>query len=179
MAKRKENRKSRCATSPYWKTGPDEGDVVDGMRPHEEINSWVPAVAHLGVRKLAQTSARKTVLKVLEICSGCCSVSTAAGKEARENFGVDEVDVFSIDCKPNTNASRIVDVLTYDWENDELLNTFRREQEEGTQYVYYAHASPPCGMYSSMSCPTNVAARSRVGRLGGAAVHGAHELLSA
>ena len=67
-------------------------------------------------------SARKTVLKVLEICSGCCSVSTAAGKEARENFGVDEVEVFSIDGKPNTNASRIVDVLTYDWENDELLN---------------------------------------------------------
>ena len=154
MAKRKQNRKSRCTSSPYWKTGPDEGDIVDGMKPHEEINAWVPTVAHLGMRKLAQTSARKTVLKVLEICSGCCSVSSAAGKEARENFGVDEVEVFTVDGKPKTNATRIVDILTWDWQNDELLNKFRREQEEGTQYVYYAHASPPCGMYSSMSCPT-------------------------
>ena len=155
IAKRRNERTSRCATSPYWKTGPDAGDIVDGMRPHEELSSWVPAVAHLSLRGLTQTgSARKTVLRVLEICSSYCSASNAAGKEARENFGVDEVEVFSIDGKPNTNASRIVDVLTYDWENDELLNKFRREQEDGAQYVFYAHASPPCGMYSSMSCPT-------------------------
>ena len=107
--------------------------------------------AKVGLRKVSG-SARKTVLRVLEICSGCCSVSAAARKEA-EDFGVD-VEVFSVDGKPSTNASRVVDILTWDWENDELLNKFRREQEDGVRYIWYAHASPPCGPYSSMSCPT-------------------------
>ena len=103
MADHKNARNGRGKSSPYWKTGPDRGVIVDGMRPHEELNSWVPAVVHLSLRGLSETgSARNTVLRVLEICSGCCSVSTAAGKEARENFGVDEVEVFSIDGKSNT-----------------------------------------------------------------------------
>ncbi len=149
-----QKRESRCSSSPYWKTGPDALVVVPGMKPPAEIATWVPAIAHLDMRKLEQTSARKTVLKVLEICSGCCSVSSAAGNEARENFGVDEVEVFSVDGKRSTNATRIVDILQWDWQNDELLNQFRYEQEEDTRYIYYTHASPPCGMYSSMSCPT-------------------------
>ena len=45
-----------------------------------------------------------------------------------EHFGVDEVEVYSVDRKPSTNASRAVDILTYDWENDEMLNKFRHER---------------------------------------------------
>ena len=93
-------------------------------------------------------------MRVLEICSGCGSVSTAAAREAREHFGIADVEVFSVDGKPGTDASRTVDILTYDWASDELLRSFRHEREEGVRYVYYAHASPPCGPYSAMSYPS-------------------------
>ena len=100
-----------------------------------------------------------------------------------EQFGVDEVEVFSVDGKPSTNTTRVVDVLTYNWENDELLNEFRHEREDGVRYVFYAHASPPCGPYSSMSCPTQgpLAQRARctLGRLCCAEVPGANALVPA
>ena len=151
---RRNARRGRGKSSPCWRSGPGSGVTVDGMKSQEELDSWVPALAHTGLRRLSEGNARKTVLRVLEICSGCGSVSTAAGKEAREHFGIADVEVFSVDGKPGTNASRVVDILTYDWENDELLSKFRHEREEGVRYVYYAHASPPCGPYSAMSYPT-------------------------
>ena len=123
---------------------------MDGMKSQEELDSWAPALAHTDLRRLSEGNAGKTLLRVLEICSGCGSVSTAAGKEAREHFGIADVEVFSVDGKPGTNASRVVDMLTY----DELLRNFRHMKEEGVRYVYYAHASPPCGPYSAMSYPS-------------------------
>ena len=130
--------------------------LVEGMKSQEELDSWAPALARTSLRRISDTgNERKTVLRVLEICSGSGSVSTAAAKEAREHFGIEDVEIFSVDGKPGTNASRVVDLLTYDWENDELLNKFRHErEEEEVRYVYYAHASPPCGPYSAMSYPT-------------------------
>ena len=74
------------------------------MKTQEELDSWAPAIAHVSPRRLSG-SAGKTVLRVLEICSGCCSVSAATRKEAMENFGFDEVEVFSVDGKPSTNAT--------------------------------------------------------------------------
>ena len=148
------------------------------MKTQEELDSWAPAIAHVSLRRLSDTgSARKSVLRVMEICSGCCSVSAAAGKEAMEHFGVDEVEVFSVDGKPSTNATRVVDILTYDWENDELLNKFRHEQEDGVRYVFYAHASPPCGPYSSMSCPTQGPLSQRDLRWGDSVVQRCLELM--
>ena len=90
------------------------------------------------------------MLKILEVCSGCHSVSAAAKQEAIENFGFARVEVFSVDGKPGTGAKRVVDVLTYEWERGEELRTFA-EEEEGTTCVRYAHASPPCGPFSSMA----------------------------
>ena len=90
------------------------------------------------------------MLKILEVCSGCHSVSAAASKEAIENFGFARVEVFSVDGKPGTVATRVADVLTYDWVRDEELRTFA-EEEEGTTCIRYAHASPPCGPFSSMA----------------------------
>ena len=116
------------------------------MRSREELDAWAPALP--SPRRVERTGDR-IVLKILEICSGCHSVSTAAAAEARENFGVHEVQVFSIDGKPGTGATRTVDILTYDWASDAQLQRFR-EAEEGVQCIYYAHASPPCGPYSSL-----------------------------
>ena len=65
------------------------------------------------------------------MCAGCKSVSSAAAKEARENFGIQDVQVFSLDGKPGTNWTRGVDILTYDWTRDEELRRFRAEREEG------------------------------------------------
>ena len=129
MADRKNARNGRGKSPPYWKIGPGSGATVEGMKTQEELDSWAPAIAHVSPRRLLG-SASKTVLRVLEICSGCCSVSAAARKEALENFVIDEVEVFSVDGKPSTNATRVVDILTYDWENDELLNKFRHEGED-------------------------------------------------
>ena len=44
-----------------------------------------------------------------------------------------------------------MDILTYDWTRDEELRAFHEEREEGVRYLYYVHASPPCGPYSSMA----------------------------
>ena len=95
------------------------------------------------MRELADAGGGRTVLKILEVCAGCKSVSSAAAKEARENYGIQDVQVFSIDGKPGTNCTRCVDILTYDWTRDEELRSFREEREEGARYIYYAHASPP------------------------------------
>ncbi len=100
------------------------------------------------MRELAPAGVGRTVLRILELCAGCKSVSTAAAKEARETFGIERVEVFSLDGKPGTNCTRCVDILTYDWTRDEELRSFREEREEGVRYLYYAHASPPpCGPY--------------------------------
>ena len=112
--------------------------------------TWRPALSQ-SMRELADAGGGRTVLKILELCAGCKSVSTAAAKEARETFGIERVEVFSLDGKPGTNCSRCVDILTYDWTRDEELRSFREEREEGVRYIYYAHASPPCGPYSSMA----------------------------
>ena len=117
--------------------------VVEGMKRREELDSWTPALPPL---RLPSGSGR-VVLKILEICAGCGSVSAATAEAARE-LGV-EVQVFSIDGKPGTHATRMVDILTYDWASDEDLLRFMLP-EEGT-CIYYAHASPPCGPYSSMA----------------------------
>jgi hypothetical protein len=135
-------RDKRCASSGYWRTGPGDGVTVDGMRSREVLDAWTPALP------LPRTGDR-VVLKILEICAGCHSVSTAAAAEARE-LGVHEIQVFSIDGKPGTGATRMVDLLTYDWASDAQLQRFR-EAEEGVRCIYYAHASPPCGPYSTLS----------------------------
>ena len=85
------------------------------MKSQTELDSWAPALAHTSLRRRSGTgNSRKTVLKVFEICSGCGSVSTAAAKEPNANFGITDVEIFSVDGKPGTNASRVVDMLTYD-----------------------------------------------------------------
>ena len=112
-------RSGRGKSSPYWKSGPGSGVTVEGMKSQTELDSWASALPHTSLRRLSDTgNACKTVLKVLEICSGCGSVSTAAEKEAKENFGIADVEIFSVDGKPGTNASRVVDILTYDWASD-------------------------------------------------------------
>ena len=88
-----------------------------------------PGSCHVGLRKFSG-SARKTGLRVLENCCGRGSVSAAMQKEA-EDFGVDAVEFLNEDGKPNTNVSRVVDVLIYNWKNDELLTKFRYKQEDG------------------------------------------------
>ena len=128
-------RSRRGKSSPYWRSGPGSGVTVDGMKSQEELESWAPALAHTDLRRLSEGNARKTVLRVLEICSGCGSVSTAAGIEAQEDFGIADVEVFSVDGKPGTDASRTVDILTYDWASDELLRKFRHEQKMGDSYA--------------------------------------------
>ena len=75
------------------------------------------------------------MIKILELCAGCKSVSAAAAEEACETFGIERVEVFSLDGKPGTNCSRCVDILTYDWTRDEELRSFREEREEGVRYV--------------------------------------------
>ena len=112
-------------------------------------------------------------LRALEICSGCGSVSTAAGKEAREHFGIADVEVFSVDGKPGTNASRVVDMLTYDWKNDELLRKFRHEREEGR-----THQPAVRRLLGNVLPHTRAtfAAGSALGRLSRAALPGSHQL---
>ena len=150
-AARRNPREARCARSPYWSTGPGVGLSVEGMKDQSALNAWRPALAQT-MRELADAAGgSRTVLKILEVCAGCKSVSSAAAKEARENFGIQDVQVFSLDGKPGTNCTRCVDILTYDWTRDDELRSFREEREEGARYIYYAHASPPCGPYSAMA----------------------------
>ncbi len=102
------------------------------------------------MRELTSAASGRTVLKTVEICAGCKSVSTAAALEAR-NFGIHDVQVFSIDGKPGTTCTRCEDILTYDWTCDDELRSFREEREEGVTYIIYCHASPPCGPYSTLA----------------------------
>ena len=177
-----ERRNKRCGrgkSSPYWRSGPGSGVTVEGMKSQTELDSWASALPHTSLRRLSDTgNACKTVLKVLEICSGCGSVSTAAEKEAKENFGIADVEIFSVDGKPGTNASRVVDILTYDWASDELLRKFRHEQKKGVRHVYHAHASPPCGPYSAMSYPTQGPLSQRDLRWGDSVVQRCLDLVS-
>ena len=149
MAAAIRRRKSRGAQSPYWNTGPGAGIQVEGMKEPGDLDTWQPALSH-SMRELAGKG--RTVLRILELCAGCKSVSAAAAKEARETFGIERVEVFSVDGKPGTDCTRCVDILTYDWARDDQLRAFREEQEEGIRYLFYAHASPPCGPYSTMAC---------------------------
>ena len=145
---RRNPREARGARSPYWSTGPGAGLHVEGMKGQSDLDAWRPALNH-SMRDLAGGGI--TVLKILELCAGCKSVSAAAAKEARETFGIRDVQVFSLHGKPGTNCTRSADILTYDWARDEELRSFREEREDGVRYLYYAHASPPCGPYSSMA----------------------------
>ena len=137
---RRNPREARGARSPYWSTGPGAGLQVEGMKERGDLDAWRPALSH-AMRELAGEG--RTVLRILELCAGCKSVSAAAAKEARETFGIERVEVFSLDGKPGTDCTRCVDILTYDWTRDDELRAFREEREEGVRYLYYAHASPP------------------------------------
>ena len=96
--------------------------MVDaGMKSREQLDQWSPALPPL---RRPERSGERIVLKILEICSGCGSVSAPTAKEARE-LGFHAVQVFSIDGKPGTGATRMVDLLTYDWANDAELKQFR------------------------------------------------------
>ena len=117
------------------------------MKSVTQIDQWVPSLPLL---RVPRRTGSRIVLKILDICSGCRSVSSAAEAEALERFGIQKVEVFSLDGKPGTGATREEDVLTYDWEQDVALTRFM-EEEEGVTYIRYAHASPPCGPYSGMA----------------------------
>ncbi len=88
------------------------------MKEQSALDAWSPALSRT-MRELAGAGGGRTVLKILEICAGCKSVSSAAAKEARETFGIRGVQVFSLDGKPGTNGTRCADILTYDWTRDE------------------------------------------------------------
>jgi hypothetical protein len=115
------------------------------MKRREELDAWTPALPRLAAWPRGHRG--KVVLKILEICSGSGSVAAATAAVAQE-LGVD-VEVFSVDGKPGTGATRKVDILTYDWASDPELRRFMLPEERVC--IYYAHASPPCGPYSSMS----------------------------
>ena len=146
MATAIKKRRNRGRSSPYWSSGPGDGVTLEGMKSREELDNYVPRLPPL--RDLKECSA-PLVLKILEVCSGSCSVSRFTAAEAYD-MGFDEVAVFSIDGKPGTGATRTADLLTYDYENDAELQAFRAESA-GKTVIYYAHASPPCGPYSSMA----------------------------
>ena len=55
------------------------------MKEQSDLDAWRPALSQ-SMRELA--GGGRTVLKILELCAGCKSVSAAAAKEARETFGV-------------------------------------------------------------------------------------------
>ena len=124
------------------------GVVCIGMKSVAQIDQWTPSLPLL---RVPGRVGPKVILKILDVCSGCGSVNSAAAAEARERFGVEGVEVFSLDGKPGTGATRVADVLTYDWEQDEDLTRFMKDEEDGATYIRYAHASPPCGPYSSMA----------------------------
>lgn len=146
---RSDHRDTRGRTSPYWVSGPGEGVVVPGMKEREQLDAWRPELPGLRLPPLGRGRVK---LRVLEICSGSGSVGAATAAAARE-LGVHDVEVFSVDGKPGTRATRKVDILTYDWAEDEELKRFMLPPAEGdaATCIYYAHASPPCGPYSSMS----------------------------
>ena len=110
------------------------------MNEQSDLDAWRPALDH-SMRELA--GGGRTVLKILELCAGCKSVSAAAAKEARETFGIKRVEVFSLDGKPGTDCTRCVDILTYDWTRDEELRSFREEREEGSGASTTRTPAPP------------------------------------
>ena len=133
----------RGARAVYWRTGPGTGAHVEGMRDRATLDAWEPALPAFALPRTPPVTVR-----ILEIYSGCHSVSRATALEVRRLFGEEtRVEVFSVDGKPGTGATREVDILSYDWGADEELARFRAE---GEGVVFYAHASPPCGPYSSM-----------------------------
>ena len=161
---RRNPRDGRGKHSPYWSTGPGGGLSCEGMKDQSALDAWSPALAQT-MRELAPAASGRTVLKILERCAGCKSVSTAAALEAR-NFGIHDIQVFSIDGKPGTNCTRCEDILTYDWTCDDELHSFREEREEGVTYITYCHASPHCGPYSTLA--NRVRGRCRSVTCGGA-----------
>ena len=148
------------------------------MKEQSDLDAWRPALSQ-SMRELADAGGSRTVLKILELCAGCKSVSTAAAKEARETFGIERVEVFSLDGKPGTNCTRCVDILTYDWTRDEELRSFREEREEGVEvHLLRARTSSMWTIQfdgQSVSGPA-VAAGLTMGGLGGAALSGAYRL---
>ena len=113
------------------------------MRERAALDAWEPALPEFALPRTPPVTVR-----ILEICSGCHSVSRATALENRRLFGEEtKVEVFSVDGKPGTAATREVDILNYVWDQDEELARLRAE---GEGVVFYAHASPPCGPYSSM-----------------------------
>ena len=51
MADHKNARSGRGKSSPYWKTGPGSGAMVEGLKTQEELDSWAPAIAHVSPRR--------------------------------------------------------------------------------------------------------------------------------
>ena len=146
MPVRAQNSAARGACSVYWRTG---NLNAEGLRNRETLDVWEPSLPTFALP--THTPGEPIAVRILEICSGCHSVSRATAREIWSIFGPDtQIDVFSIDGKPGTCSTREVDVLTYDWAADEELTRFREETEEGVTTVFYCHASPPCGGYSSM-----------------------------
>ena len=82
---------------------------VEGVKEQSDLDAWRPALSQ-SMRELPAGG----VLKILELCAGCKSISTAAAKDARETFGIERVEVFSLDGKPGTDCTRCVDILMYD-----------------------------------------------------------------
>ena len=87
---RRNPREARGARSSYWSTGPGAGLHVEGMKEQSALDAWSPSLART-MRELADAGGGRTVLKILEVCAGCKSVSSAAAKEARETFGIRDV----------------------------------------------------------------------------------------
>ena len=130
-----QNPASRGPCAVYWRTGPGDGAHVEGMRERAALDAWEPALPAFALPHTPPVTVR-----ILEICAGCHSVSRATALEVRSLFGPEtQIDVFSVDGKPKTGATRETDILTYDWENDLELARFRAE---GEGVVFYAHASP-------------------------------------
>ena len=84
---------------------------MERMRDRAALDAWEPAL-----REFALPHTPPVAVRILEICSGCHSVSRATAREVQRLFGPEtQIDVFSIDGKPGTGATREVDILTYDW----------------------------------------------------------------
>ena len=116
---------------------------VEGMKEQNDLDAWRPALSQ-SVRELAPACGGRTVLKILELCAGCKSVSTAVAKEARETFGIERVEVFSLDGKPGTDCTRCADILTYDCTRDEeLCSSFLPRGEGRGCKVYLLRARQP------------------------------------
>ena len=84
---------------------------VEGMRDRAALDAWEPALPEFAL----PAHTHPVTVRILEICSGCHSVSRAATLEILSLFGPEtQIDVFSVDGKPGTGATREVDILAYD-----------------------------------------------------------------